>query len=136
MSFWDIQISFFSLINLLESQGMAKDSGYIISEKVAQYIRDHYHKPITNTILAKEFNIHENTIAKYMKRFYKVTALEYLNTYRLEQARILLLKTDYPIQSVAEQCGFSYGPYFSSAFKKTYDISPLNYRKKHMGKEK
>ncbi|MGG0739295.1 helix-turn-helix transcriptional regulator [Niallia taxi] len=136
LSFWDIQISFFSLINLLESQGMAKDSGYIISEKVAQYIRDHYHQPITSTILAREFNVHENTIAKYMKKFYKVTALEYLNTYRLEQARILLLKTDNSIQTVAEQCGFSFGPYFSSAFKRTYGISPLNYRKRHMGREK
>ena len=134
LSFLDIQISFFSLINLLESQGMAKDSGYIISEKVAQFIRDNYHKPITNAILAKQFNIHENTIAKYMKKFYTVTALEYLNTYRLEQARILLLKTDQSIQLIAEQCGFSFGPYFSSAFKKVYGISPFNYRKKHMGR--
>ncbi|MBT2654627.1 helix-turn-helix transcriptional regulator [Bacillus sp. ISL-18] len=132
LSFWDIQISFFSLINLLESQGMAKDSGYMITEKVAQFIRDHYQKPITNRMLAEQFNIHENTIAKYMKRYYKVTALDYLNTYRLERARILLLKTDHSIQSIAEQCGFSYGPYFSSAFKKTYSMSPLNYRKKHM----
>lgn len=113
-----------------------KGSRINISEKVAQYIRDHYNQPITSTILAREFNVHENTIAKYMKKFYKVTALEYLNTYRLEQARILLLKTDNPIQTVAEQCGFSFGPYFSSAFKKTYGISPLNYRKRHMGREK
>jgi AraC-like DNA-binding protein len=132
LSFWDIQISFFSLINLLESQGMAKDSSYIISEKIVQFIRDHYDQPITNTKLAEQFNIHENTIAKYMKRFYNVTALEYLNTYRLEQARMLLLKADYSIESIAEQCGFSFGPYFSSAFKKTYGISPLNYRKKHL----
>ncbi|KKI92079.1 hypothetical protein WQ54_11615 [Bacillus sp. SA1-12] len=131
LSFWDIQISFFSLLNLLEYQENAKDSGYVISEKVAQFIRENYHKPITNTMLAKHFNIHENTIAKYMKRFHNVTALEYLNTYRLEQARIFLLKTDHSIQSIAEQCGFSYGPYFSSAFKKMYGFSPLNYRKKH-----
>ncbi|WEG11185.1 AraC family transcriptional regulator [Pullulanibacillus sp. KACC 23026] len=132
LSFWDIQIHFFSLINVLEYQGMAKDTGYILSEKIARYIRDHYHQPITSTTLAEQFNVHENTIAKYMKKFYKVTALEYLNTYRLEQSRILLLKTDDPIQSIAEQCGFSVGPYFSSAFKKTYGMSPLNYRKKHL----
>ena len=132
LSFWDIQINFFSLINLLEYQGMAMDSGYVMSEKIARFIRDNYHKPITSKKLAEEFNIHENTIAKYMKRYYNVTALEYLNTHRLEQARILLLKTDESIQSISEQCGFSDGSYFSSAFKKTYGLSPLNYRKKHM----
>ncbi|MDM5337395.1 AraC family transcriptional regulator [Fictibacillus enclensis] len=132
LSFWEIQISFFSLINLLEHQGMAVDSGYIISEKVTQFIRDHYHQPITGPMLAKQFNIHENTITKYMKKFYNVTAQEYLNTYRLEQARLLLLKTDKPVQSIAEQCGFSFVSYFSNSFKKTYGMSPLNYRKKHM----
>ncbi|MCB5239815.1 helix-turn-helix transcriptional regulator [Niallia circulans] len=133
LSFWDIQLSFFSLINLLESQGIAKDTSYMMAEKVVQFLRENYHLPITNDTLTKYFNIHENTISKYMKKFYKVTALEYLNSYRLEQARILLLKTDNPIQTIAEKCGYTYGQYFSNVFKKNYGISPLNYRKKHLG---
>ena len=135
LSFWDIQLSFFSLINLLESQGIAKDSSYMMAEKVVQYLRENYHLPITNDTLTDHFNIHENTIAKYMKKFYKVTALEYLNFYRLEQARILLIKTDDSIQTIAEKCGYTYGQYFSSVFKKKYSISPLNYRKKHLDKD-
>lgn len=135
LSFWDIQLSFFSLLNLLESQGIAKDSSYMTAEKVVQFLRENYHLPITNDTLTERFNIHENTISKYMKKFYKVTALEYLNSYRLEQARILLLKTDEPIQSIAEKCGYAYGQYFSSVFKKKYGISPLNYRKKHLERE-
>ena len=133
LSFWDIQLNFFSLINLLESQGVAKDSSYVIAEKVVQYIRQNYHLPITNETLTHQFNIHENTISKYMKKYYKVTALEYLSSYRLEQARLLLLKTDDSIQTIAEKCGYNYGQYFSNVFKKNYGISPLNYRKKHLG---
>ncbi|NRG31800.1 AraC family transcriptional regulator [Niallia circulans] len=94
LSFWDIQLSLFSLNNLLESQGIAKDSSYVIAEKVVQFLRENDHLPLTNDTLTAYFNIHENTISKYMKRFYKFTALGYLNSYRLEQARILLLKTD------------------------------------------
>ncbi|KLV26629.1 Uncharacterised protein [Niallia circulans] len=70
LSFWDIQLSFFSLINLLESQGIAKDSSYVIAEKVVQFLRENDHLPLTNDTLTAHFNIHENTISKYMKLFY------------------------------------------------------------------
>lgn len=61
LSFWDIQLNFFSLINLLESQGIAKDSSYVIAEKVVQFLRENDHLPLTNDTLTAHFNIHENT---------------------------------------------------------------------------
>ncbi|MEI2364916.1 hypothetical protein [Niallia circulans] len=40
-------IKLFSLINLLESQGIAKDSSYVIAEKVVQFLRENDHLPLT-----------------------------------------------------------------------------------------
>lgn len=133
ISFWDIQQRFFSLINLLDGLNHAKDASVLIAEKVEQFLRANFDKEITNETLVAKFNLHENTLAKYLKQYYGYTPMEYLSEYRLEQAKNFLLKTDYPIQKIAELCGYNWVPYFSRLFKQKYDISPLQYRKKHIG---
>lgn len=135
ITFWDIQQRFFSLLNLLEGQNNAKDTSILIAEKVEQFIRENFNKEITNDTLVTHFNLHENTLARYLKQYYGYTPMEYLKEYRLEKARDLLLKTDYPIQKIAELCGYSWTPYFSKSFKQKYAISPLKYRKNHIEKQ-
>ncbi|MEF2964979.1 AraC family transcriptional regulator [Paenibacillus sp. M1] len=133
ITFWDIQQRFFSLLNLLDGQNQAKDSSVVVAEKVEQFLRANFNKDITNETLVTKFNLHENTIAKYLKQHYGYTPMEYLKEYRLERARDLLLKTDYSIQKIAELCGYRWVPYFSRLFKQKFDISPLQYRKNHIG---
>lgn len=135
ISFWDLQQRFFSLINLLDGQQHAKDSSVLIAEKVEQFIREHFQEDITNDTLVTKFNLHANTLAKYLKQYYGYTPMEYLKEYRLEHARNLLIKTDYSVEQIAELCGYKWGPYFSRSFKQRYNISPLKYRKNHIGKE-
>lgn len=134
ITFWDLQQRFFALLNLLDGQNYAKDISVIIAEKVEQYIRANFDQELTNETLVAKFNLHENTIAKYLKEYYGFTPMEYLKEYRLEQARDFLLKTDYPIQKIAELCGYNWVPYFSRSFKQKFNISPLQYRKNHIGK--
>lgn len=135
ITFWDIQQRFFSLLNLLDGQNHAKDTSVLIAEKVEHFIRENFNKDITNETLVTKFNLHENTLAKYLKQYYGYTPMEYLKEYRLEQARNLLIKTDYPIEQIAELCGYKWVPYFSRSFKQRYNISPLKYRQNHIGKE-
>lgn len=131
--FWDTQQRFFSLINLLVAQNDAKDAGILIAEKIEQFLREHFNEEITNHTLVERFNLHENTITKYLKEYYGYTPMEFLKEYRLDYARNLLLKTDYPIQEIAEECGFKYAAYFSRAFKNKFNYAPLPYRNKHIG---
>jgi AraC-like DNA-binding protein len=56
--------------------------------------------------------------------------MEYLLYYRVERAKLLLLKTEWPVSAVAEQVGFSQTPYFSVCFKKQTGLSPLQFRKR------
>jgi AraC-like DNA-binding protein len=135
ITFWDIQQRFFSLLSLLDGQNNAKDMSVMIAEKVEHFIRENFNKEITNETLVTKFNLHENTIAKYLKQYFGYTPMEYLKEYRIEQARNLLIKTDYPIQQIAELCGYKWVPYFSRSFKQKYKISPLKYRINHIGKE-
>jgi AraC-like DNA-binding protein len=57
--------------------------------------------------------------------------MEYLHEYRLEQAKLLLIKTEWPVAQIAEHVGFQYAPYFSSCFKQYTGISPLRFRKQY-----
>ena len=58
------------------------------------------------------------------------TPMAYANSVRMAQASRLL--TDYPemsVSDVAEQCGFDDMAYFSRLFKKTYKLTPTQFRR-------
>ncbi|MNI97963.1 Transcriptional activator NphR [compost metagenome] len=57
--------------------------------------------------------------------------MEYVMQYRLEQARLLLLKTDWSMARIAEEVGFVYASYFSRCFTARNGITPLQYRKQY-----
>jgi len=50
--------------------------------------------------------------------------------YRLDQAKLLLLKADWPIAKIAEETGFKQTPHFSRLFTEHAGLSPLRYRKR------
>ncbi|MOA56370.1 Arabinose operon regulatory protein [compost metagenome] len=60
-----------------------------------------------------------------------MTPVEYVMKYRLEQAKLLLLKTEWPIAEVAHQVGFENVPYFSNCFTSQIGLSPSKYRKQY-----
>jgi two-component system response regulator YesN len=49
---------------------------------------------------------------------------------RMERAKILLLSTDMKNYEIAEATGFEDPNYFSTAFRKKYNISPNQYKEK------
>lgn len=50
--------------------------------------------------------------------------------YRLEQTREFLKKTDLSITEISYRCGFTDSNYMGKQFKKTFDETPGEYRKK------
>jgi AraC-like DNA-binding protein len=66
-----------------------------------------------------------------MKEIYRCTPMDYLLKIRMEQAKLLLIKTEWPIAAVAEQVGFHYAPYFTSCFRRYAGMPPMAFRKQH-----
>lgn len=65
------------------------------------------------------------------KKFSRVTGrsfAEYINYIRLRQAAQKLLTTDDNITKISYDCGFNSSNYFKDCFKKTYKLSPREYR--------
>ncbi len=71
--------------------------------------------------------------SSYVRQIFKQHAGEgfgeYLIRKRMEQAGILLQKTNLRIQEVAEECGYDNQRYFASSFKKFYGCTPTEFKK-------
>lgn len=130
-AYWNEQQLFMELLRLLEEgyNGNADSPALRLAEKTEAYLRQHYQTDVTNEGLAEALHFHPNYIVRCMKEVYHCTPMEFLHEYRLEQAKLLLLKTEWPVALIAERVGFQYAPYFSSCFKKYAGISPLRFRK-------
>ncbi len=62
------------------------------------------------------------------KKYYKITPGEYINSRRLNFAQNLLLTSDLSVLEVAFESGFSNLSWFNELFRRTYGITPLQYR--------
>ncbi|AIQ68424.1 helix-turn-helix transcriptional regulator [Paenibacillus graminis] len=130
---WQQQRIFEDMLRMLDlgQQDAGGSPGAEIAEQTEAYLRNHYTEPLTNVSLADALHFHYNYLARCMKRVYGLTPMEYLTDYRLEQAKLLLLKTEIPIASVAERTGFESTAYFSRRFARKVGISPLRFRKRY-----
>lgn len=106
-----------------------------LAKKIERFIRNNYMLKINNTVLKNEFNYHPNYLAKCMLAVYGVTPIHYLQQYRIEQAKKLLIQTDWSITRIANEVGFSTPAYFSSVFNEKVGVSPANFRKQHIDAE-
>lgn len=53
----------------------------------------------------------------------------FLNDYRLDMAKDMLVNTDKKLYEIAEETGFSSLSYFSRKFKEKFDKTPFAFRK-------
>ncbi|WP_267739497.1 helix-turn-helix domain-containing protein [Myroides injenensis] len=80
--------------------------------------------------LSKRVGINEFKLKKEFKKLFNKTVFGYLFEVRMEYAANLLLNTCTPIKEIAQYCGYEYSQHFTTAFKRLYNITPAEYRKK------
>ena len=103
--------------------------GAEIADQAASYLRGRYKEQVTANELGIILNFHPVYIARCMQKQFGCSPMVYLQRYRLEQARLLLLQTDLPIQLIAEEVGFQQAAYFTSCFRRWGGLTPREYRK-------
>ncbi|WP_336771893.1 AraC family transcriptional regulator [Paenibacillus sp. MMO-58] len=130
--YWQEHQLFIELLGLLEERRdrESTDSPAMkLASKTEAYIRQHYQSELTNAALAEALHFHPNYIVRCMKEIYHCSPMDYLHQYRLEQAKLLLVKTEWSIAVIADKTGFRHAPYFSNCFRAYTGTSPLKYRK-------
>ncbi|MCY1346135.1 HTH-type transcriptional activator RhaS [compost metagenome] len=94
---------------------------------VDEYIRAHFHQPISLGELTRIAGISVAQLERYCKRVFHLTPRQLIHKVRLEHAH-RLLHTDLPITEVALQCGYTDHSAFSRQFKLLTGFTPRQYR--------
>lgn len=95
---------------------------------VYNYIRENYFKPISLERISRIAHMSPFAFSRYFKQNCGAGFIEYLNRVRMNKACYLLRETDYPVNEIAAECGFTSISNFNKQFRKTESLSPRDYR--------
>ena len=97
---------------------------------IRMYMIENY-KTITLVKLAKHFHYSESYISKFIYQQLGLNFVQLLQEIRLQKSCQLLIETDMKIIELCESVGYHNESYYINIFRKKYDITPLQYRKKY-----
>lgn len=94
------------------------------------YIKDNYREKLYISDLAGQVNLNEQYFCRLFKKAIGCSPVEYINEYRVRQAKHLLEKTDLPVTEVCLECGYNNLGNFLREFRRHTGTTPLQYRKR------
>lgn len=97
-----------------------------VREAIALIRRD-FSKKITLDAIAKSVYIDKYTLCREFKRATGQTVIEYVNSYRIQNAA-QLISGGYTVSEAARACGFENMSFFTRTFKKYMGCLPSGYR--------
>lgn len=96
--------------------------------EIINCIREDY-KNVTLESLSDRFHLSKPYLSKYIKEKAGMTFQDVVKKERMKKARILLRETNQTVESIAAEVGYENVEHFNRLFKKSYDITPVQYRK-------
>lgn len=112
---------------LADSETLPAYTSALVKRTVA-YFQQNYHRPLSRKEVAQAIGMSENYLSQIFRQELAISPWEYLNRYRIKQARELLTQTEDSITSITLQVGFDDPSYFGRVFHKIMGLSPRAYR--------
>ena len=118
-----------SYIRILLENYTANPENNPVIDNIKSYIEDNLEFDIRISHIAKLFHYNEQYLGRFFKRETGKSFSDYINLRRLKKAQYLLGNSDNSILDIANKVGFNNVTYFNRIFKRTYGITPSEYRK-------
>lgn len=99
-------------------------------QMMMQYIHENYDRKLLLENIADQSMISKSTALNLFRSYLDDTPVHYLLRYRLQEAAKLLITTEKKITVIAQSSGFENVEYFCKSFKKHYQMTPTEYRRK------
>ncbi len=97
--------------------------------EVEREVREHYAENLTLRELSQKYYVNSAYLGQLFRKKYGQTFKDYLNSYRMEQAAALLLRTDDKIYDIAQKVGYHDLDYFINRFIAAKGCTPAKFRK-------
>lgn len=96
--------------------------------EIISFIQQNY-ADVTLDGLSEYFHLSKPYLSKYIKEKAGMTFQEVVKEERMKKARLLLKETMQTVETIAAAVGYENVEHFNRLFKRTYDITPIQYRK-------
>lgn len=96
--------------------------------RIHQFVESNFQKPIDTQQIANEVNLSLPAFCRYFKKTTKFTYTDFVNQYRVQYAKKLLIQ-DKNVTETCYESGFESLSYFNRIFKKWTGESPSSFRK-------
>jgi signal transduction histidine kinase/AraC-like DNA-binding protein len=113
---------------LLGDHMLPQPTSTLVKQTIA-YMQQNYAQHLSRQQIAKTVGVSEDYLGRIFQQELGLSPMEYLNRYRIKEAKALLSHTCASVTGIAAQVGFDDPAYFSRAFRKQVGFSPRAYRK-------
>lgn len=103
-------------------------------KRIYNFIDQNYQQKIEVEEVAHLSNLSKSAFCRYFKKITRLTFIEFLNHYRINQAQKLLL-LDKNVTEACFECGFESLSYFNRTFKRVTGENPLSFKKKFLSQK-
>lgn len=124
------------LTKLVATYGLERDEHFEFSKSftskhykhVLDYIAHHFGQNITLEDMATKANISPYHFSRLFKQTIGQSPHQFVMTYRIEQAKKMLIHLEKPMIDIAHACGFADQAHFSRVFKQIEGMPPKRWR--------
>lgn len=99
--------------------------------RIHQFVEMNFQKPIDTQQIAEEVNLTLPAFCRYFKKATKLTYTDFVNQYRVQYAKKLLIQ-DKNVTETCFECGFESLSYFNRIFKKFAGVSPSEFKRRRL----
>ena len=94
-----------------------------------QYIQQHFREPLNMAVVSNHVSMNYSLFSLLFKQYTGGNFVGYLQKLRIDEAKRLLETTDWRVNEIGRNVGFSDEKHFLKVFKSTVGLSPTEYRK-------
>jgi two-component system, response regulator YesN len=98
-------------------------------KQAIRYMKDNHQKGISLDEIAKYCNFSRFHFSHRFKKEVGLSVMDFFNKLRIDKSLFYLEMTDFTVQEISNQVGFTDSSYFSRIFKKYIKSSPSEYRR-------
>ena len=104
-----------------------------IVHELQRYMQQNLNRKLTREELSEYVHLNESYLSRLFHKETGMSLSDYILQERMKLAKVLISESDMPIYGIANQLCYDNFSYFAKMFKKVYNLTPQEYRKKYLG---